>query len=133
MCVLHFAENLSLKLDLEIQSAHWYVPQITIYPIVCYIKDLDGKLISQEFIFISDDLLHDASFVKYCIDKTTEDLQERLINRLIQFSDGCSSQYKSKMPFYDLSTAKMSMERYFFGSNLEKGELMVRHVLLKLQ
>ena len=83
MCVLDFAENLSLKLDLEIQSAHWYVPQITFHPIVCYMKDVDGKLISQEFI--SDDLLHDASFVKYCIDKTTEDLQERHTNTIFRW------------------------------------------------
>ena len=109
------------KVKFEIRSMVWYVPQITIHPIVCYMKDVDRKHISQEFIFISDDLLHDASFVKYCIYETTEDLQERHRNSLIQFSDGCSSQYKSKIPFYDLSTAKMSMERNFFGSSHGKG------------
>lgn len=45
--------------------------------------------------------------------------------KIVNFTDGCSSQYKSKIPFMDISCSKddldIEVERHFFGSGHGKG------------
>ncbi|XP_021339567.1 uncharacterized protein LOC110440744, partial [Mizuhopecten yessoensis] len=72
-------------------------------------------------VFVSDDIQHDAHFVEACLTETLKHLEETvLIRKIVQFTDGCSSQYKSKIPFLDIS-ARNGMDRNFFGSGHGKG------------
>ena len=45
LCVMDFAENMTLRNQDECQSAHWGAHQVTVHPIVCYyLKDpIDEK------------------------------------------------------------------------------------------
>lgn len=92
----------------ECQSAHWCYEQITIHPIVCYYSDNLGRTVTHEVVYISDDLTHDANFVDYCFKNCINFLHKNLslnrLNQCLQFTDGCSSQYKSKVPFFDISS-----------------------------
>lgn len=72
----------------------------------------------QCFCLISDSLDHSAHFVKYVTTKVMEHLRTRInLNRVIIFSDGCSSQYKSRLPFYYLQNmaADVFVERCYCG------------------
>ncbi|CAC5404055.1 unnamed protein product [Mytilus coruscus] len=105
VCIMDFAENFSTRYQDECQSAHWCYDQITIHPIVCYYSDALGKTVTHEVVYISNDLTHDANFVDHY---------------------GCSSQYKSKVPFFDISSYAeeldgIKVERHFFGSGHGKG------------
>lgn len=99
--VLDFAENYSTKHQDELQSAHWAPNQITIHPIVCNYQDK-----CHEMVFMSDDQKHDGYFVDHCIAKATDQLKETYgvkFENIIQFTVGCSSQYKSKVLFFHIS------------------------------
>lgn len=127
-CVMDFAENFSTRYQDECQSAHWCYDQITIHPIVCYYSDALGKTVTHEVVYISNDLTHDANFVDNCFKHCVNFLRSKNMSpkQCIQFTDGCSSQYKSKVPFFDISSYVkelhgIKVKRHFFGSGHGKG------------
>jgi hypothetical protein len=86
------------------------------------------EIVKEELVMISDDMNHDSSAVKAFVRKAEDHLKEtRNINmeHVVQFSDGCASQYKCKFAFYDVSESEKnfhhSTERSFFGSRHGKG------------
>ncbi|CAC5356074.1 unnamed protein product [Mytilus coruscus] len=128
VCIMDFAENFSTRYQDECQSAHWCYDQITIHPIVCYYSDALGKTVTHEVVYISNDLTHDANFVDHCFKNCVNFLRTKNLSlkQCIQFTDGCSSQYKSKVPFFDISSYAeeldgIKVERHFFGSGHGKG------------
>ena len=101
LCVLDFAENYTARAQDEVQSAHWAQTQITIHLVVCY----DGNIV-HEMVFVSDDIKHRAHFVEKCVSDAVSLLRDAYnvqFTKMVQFTDGCSSQYKSKVPFMDIS------------------------------
>lgn len=128
--VLDFAENYTCNLQDEVQSCHWFHEQATVHPIVCYYRCPhcpDGK-VTESIVFISSDKKHDHHAVHHFLTQANNHLQEtrRLkIDKQIQFSDGCASQYKSKGPFSDISHSfddfGFQIERCYFGSSHGKG------------
>lgn len=129
--VADFAENYRTFYQDEIQAAHWQYQQITVHPIVAYYKCQekeckDTSLVTESIVCISDDLTHDASAVNKFFQTAFEHLQKSVkIKHAVQFTDGCSAQYKSKQPFMDLSYAEtdynFATEGFFFGSSHGKG------------
>ncbi|VDI80010.1 Hypothetical predicted protein [Mytilus galloprovincialis] len=63
-----FAENYRTFYQDEIQAAHWQYQQITVHPIVAYLKCpeeqcRDTSLVTESIVCITDDLTHIASAV----------------------------------------------------------------------
>lgn len=127
--VMDYAENYSVSTQHEVQGGHWYQQQVTIHPMIAYFKCPDPTCNLQtpvrEIIdIISEDNKHDSSAVHYYTAiAATHLIKVRgiTVQRLIQYSDGCSGQYKSKTPFTDLSFGSEDLgiptvERHFFGS-----------------
>ena len=122
MAVLDFSENYRCASQDEAQSAYWNYQQVTIHPMVfTYNCSCQKELITESVIIVSNDLNHDAAAVQAFTKSALEHISTRGdFNRLIEFTDGCGSQYKSKQPFLDIqnSVAKQGIhiERHFFGS-----------------
>ena len=73
-----------------------------------------GDLITEYLVFLSDDLQHDAHMVRD-ITRTIKDyLTQKRFHNPSMWSDGCSAQYKSKLPFF--FTSESGLEWVFFGS-----------------
>ena len=74
-------------------------------------------------VCISPDLLHDSIAVKQFQQNVRHHLSSNgtEIGHLVQFSDGCASQYKSKNPFLHLAMQESSKERAFVWSWHGKG------------
>ena len=76
-------------------------------------------------VCLSDDLQHDAEAVQAFTEICKESMLQRdVIKREIQFTDGCVSQHKSRVPFYHISKSAeegFPIERTFFGSRHGKG------------
>ncbi|XP_070549829.1 uncharacterized protein [Ptychodera flava] len=129
--VLDFAQNYNCINQDEIQSAHWTNVQVTLHPIVTFYNCTNcttDHTIQEALVFISDDLTHDTHAVQHFITLANSHLSEHrdvTIEKQIQFSDGCASQYKSKGAFCDLSYCRsengFAVERHFFGSQHGKG------------
>ncbi|XP_070201835.1 uncharacterized protein [Littorina saxatilis] len=126
--VMDFAENYSCFYQDEAQSAHWNQNQVTIHPVVAYYVCPDDKEIMREsFICVSSDLKHDANAVQHFQLTVIRELLGRglVIEKVIHFSDGCSSQYKCKTSFVDTSYSEedvgIPQEKHFFGSRHGKG------------
>ena len=76
---------------------------------------------------ISPDLKHDGDAVHQFMIEVTDHLKSKRklsLKREFQFTDGCGAQYKSRVPFADITCAKddlgVTVERSF-GSNHGKG------------
>lgn len=126
--VMDFAENYLCTIQHEVQSAHWYVAQVALHPMVAYywcsVCDQQNP-VREAINFISDDMKHDSHAVHHFITTAVNHLTKvrgLTPQRLIQFSDGCASQYKSRIPFMDVSCGPKDLgiqqvERHFFGSS----------------
>ena len=132
--VLHmdFSENYSTFYQQEISSAHWMKNLITIHPVVAFYNcqqcESSTRPIMDVLIFISDDNQHDHHAVQAFFSKTVEFLRvSRGVSfaKVFEFTDGCSSQYKSRGPLVDISFGyedfRVTRERVCFGSCHGKG------------
>ena len=129
--VLDFAENYGCFHQDEIQSAHWAVNQVTVHPLVCYYSCSTCEVrhvIQEAFVVISDHLKHDGHAVQHFTTLAMTHLRGArgvTVNRLVEFTDGCAGQYKSKQPFCDITFAAVDFhvarERHYFGSRHGKG------------
>lgn len=128
MCTLDFAENYLCKFQNEVQSAHWSYRQISIHPCVFFYRcpNVDNsnclKTITDYKIFMSDDLNHDSFFAKHVIEECIKYAISLKVSVIHFYSDGCSSQYKSKFAMYHLSDLQVkypniAITRHFFGSS----------------
>ena len=127
--ILDFAENFSCDFQDEISSAHWQHQQATVHPTVCYYKCHGcDKNITESLVFILDDEKHDFHAVhtySSIAHRHLSQIRGLDINRYIQYTDGCSSQYKSKHAFMDISCASeefgCTIQRNYFGTRHGKG------------
>ena len=123
--VLDFAQNYRCVYQDEVQSAHFGYAQVTLHPIISYYCcSFCPSVIREELVFISSDLSHSASSVFDFSTEATDHLQNVRgikIEKIIQFTDGCGSQYKSKIPFFHISISDVPLQRSFFGSRHGKG------------
>ena len=128
--VLDFAENFTCDFQNEVQSAHWTHETCTVHPIVNYYtceEEDCSEVVTESVVVISDDLKHDHNAVHKFIAVNDSVIRKRNPNveKYIQWSDGCASQYKSKGPFIDISCSVddygIPIERNFFGSRHGKG------------
>ncbi|XP_033727671.1 uncharacterized protein LOC117317004 [Pecten maximus] len=125
--IADFSENYRCIAQDEIQSAYYNYNQATLHPMLAFYncKDCDNAIVQESAVFISADHLHDANAVKQFTKQFDDHLRNnRGINfdHEVQFSDGCSAQYKSKLPFQHISeTTIHKFERSYFGSRHGKG------------
>ena len=129
LMVMDFAENFSCFYQQEVQAAHWHHNQATVHPTVTYYKCLAcEERVTESLVFITSDKTHDYNAVHVFTARAVEHLKTARgvkVDHIVQWTDGCGSQYKSKGPFADISCAiedfGATMERNFFGSRHGKG------------
>ena len=122
--VLDFAQNYMNKYQDEPKECHWDHLQTVLHPIINHRHcAIDGKLIVEEHVIISNDLNRDKHAVKAFEDASMMELQRSGFKptHIMQFCDNCSSQYKSKGPFQSIANADIPTIRSYFGSNHRKG------------
>ena len=119
--VLDFAKNYLCTFQDEPQGCYWDHGQATIHPIVCYYKE-NSSVVTEELIFITDDLQHDSYAVKKFEEAVMLHFRRKGLSfdRIIQFCDQCPGQYKSHAPFEHLSLQE-NKQRLYFGSRHGKG------------
>jgi hypothetical protein len=117
---MDFSENLILKEQDAVQSAHWTNNMLTIYTAVVWCKTCTSS-----FVIVSDNLNHDKvavlSFTNTILDHF--DLEGK---RVIIFTDGPSSQYKNKFIISALPKIKeerrlASLSWEYFATSHGKG------------
>lgn len=123
--IADFSENYRCTAQYEIQSAYYNYHQVTVHPMLAYYNCPDcTEVVQESVVFISDDLDHDPAAVEQfskCPNAHLRNTRGLNYNHEVQFSDGCASQYKSKVSFQNLSTLDHHFERSFFGSRHGKG------------
>ena len=85
-------------------------------------------VVQEAVVIISEDLKHDGHAVQHFVNQTMLHLCNNggvTVNKVTEFTDGCTGQYKSKLPFSDTSFSGEDMavkiERHHFGSCRGKG------------
>jgi hypothetical protein len=120
-----FAENYKAERQTEAQTGYYSRNSVTIRPVVCIYKK-EGQVFRDSLIFVSDDLKHDAAAVSKFVKGTIDHLKTKTsFNKLQVFSDGCSSQYKSKRPVQSIArkfdSPEITVDWNYFGSRHGKG------------
>ena len=128
--VLDFAENYHCTSQDEVQ--------VTIHPIVFSYSCSCGMIVTESRIIVSDDLSHDTAAVQTFTKAALQHMKSRgSFTRFIQFSDGCSAQYKSKQPFAYIQESSvhfgMPIERHFLEADMGKNPQMGRQPSLRVQ
>ena len=124
--MLDFGRNYVCEFQDEPQFLHWIHTQVTVHPVVCYYKCTENGCkgtVKENVVLLSEDIRHDAHAVNWFENKTVEHLKEKKIqcDTLFEFTDGCTSQYKSKIPFSYICNSKVKIHRSYFGSRHGKG------------
>ncbi|XP_041377609.1 uncharacterized protein LOC121389984 [Gigantopelta aegis] len=127
--VMDFAENFTCMYQQEVQAAHWHHELVTVHPTVTYYRcPVCQDTTTESLVFISSDKKHDYHAVQCFTIKALQHLREKrglTVGHIVQWTDGCGSQYKSRGPFSDISRAVVdldaTLERHFFGSRHGKG------------
>ena len=133
--VVDYAENYSFEVQNEVQSMHWHSYQVSILVHITWVRnpepdpeDASTRNIMQYHFYISDDKKHDSYFVQHCLqmhwDATVE--EGFTPKRHWIWSDGCSGQFKSRIPWYFVSrypqlTGGCMCMWSFFGTGHGKG------------
>ena len=118
-----FSENYSCCYQDEVQSAHYDKRQVTLFPVVVWTSDS-----CQSYAIISDELQHDKQSVAVFINKVLFDFIKKAhpqVNTVHIFSDGPSSQFKSKyivQLLYSLrQNTGLNLNWHYFATSHGKG------------
>ncbi|XP_012941528.1 uncharacterized protein LOC106012614 [Aplysia californica] len=132
---MDFAENYLCRQQDQPQSAYFGYTQVTVHPCVLYYRCSCGLRVTENWTYVSDVLAHSSSMVDVMLRKVVNYVCGLSgMSKLVIFSDGCSSQYKSKLPFLYLSRyvdCGISIERCFFGARHGKNPCDALGGLLK--
>ena len=96
---MDFAQNFIHKYQDKPQSVHWHHQQTAMHPIVNYYRcDKTNKIITDEHMILTNDLKHDKFAVEEFQKVSLKYLSKQGFkpNKIIQFCDNCSGQYKVK-------------------------------------
>lgn len=118
LCIEDYAENFRTVFQDEPQSAHFHYQQATMFTVVSYYKCLDCvQQVEHSTVFVSDDIVHDAQAVAQMETALEEHLQKQghSFEHKVVFSDGCGSQFKSKVPFSFVAKTP-HLQRAYFGT-----------------
>ena len=100
--VLDLRQNYACFYQDEAHAAHWFHNQVTVHTIVAYYKCHKVEELVKEDL--SPGNTHDSSAVAF-LHQAIGRLKEKRdlsIRHLLQFTDGCSAQFKSKQPFKNI-------------------------------
>ena len=125
--IFDFSMNFRNTHQDEIQSAFFEATQTSIHTIINYFLCLNSgcsEVVTLVVCQISEDLRHDSFFARAAHDETFKYLAELGVpmEHVIQFSDNCSSQYKSRRPFAELARSKLNITRVYFGERHGKSQ-----------
>ena len=117
--VQDFAMNFSKRYQDEVQSAYWNGTQTTIHATINFYKCLqDGcnDVVTLALVHISADRQHDSFLARAAMNLTFAYLVEVGVplDVVLQFCDNCSSQYKSRHPFVEISHCALNLIRTYF-------------------
>ena len=121
---MDYAENYQCRFQGEVQSAFFDQNQVTIHPMMAYYKERmenEELLVKHAIIGITDDHQKGALGVKM-FEKEAITIIEREkgknLRTVHEFTDGCASQYKGKISFFDISKQKEpDVTRNFFETS----------------
>ena len=127
-----FAENFLSKFQNEPQSAHWSYKQVTVYPVVVHFRCPEAgcqQLRRDCLVILSDDLNHDYHASQVFVQHVVAYLPTvRHFEKVVLVSDGCSAQFKLRLPFLYLSHTQVSgccdmeVKKVFFGARHGKND-----------
>ena len=115
-----FQMNLMLFVQDEPAGVHWEHPQITVHPTSVFYQCLNkccNEIVREDIIHISDDKKHDKHAESTFINKSIEHLRSKRvpIMEIIDFTDQCSGQYKSRFIFHNITKFNIPYTRHFYG------------------
>jgi hypothetical protein len=123
-------ENYKFLTQNEIQAAHYYTQQATLFPIVAYYKSAAGVISIVSYAIISEEETHDAvavygfqnKFINFLKDNESEFPAPK---KFYYFSDGAVSQFKNKNNFININyhhhDFNIDCEWNFFATSHGKG------------
>ena len=121
---MDFAEDYACHYQNEVQAGYFDKTKVTLHPMHAnYYQIVDGckTLVKHSIIGVSDHCKKDNVLVKKFEDAAiniVEKNKESKVDTVHEFTDGCSSQYKGRNTFYDISQrSKPQIVRNFYETS----------------
>ena len=94
-----FAENFTFVVQDEIQSYHWNNQQATLFTVVIYFREADGKIDHKNLVIISDHNVHNTVTVSAFQKQVVSFIKSELPNvkKVFYFTDGAGGQFKNRI------------------------------------
>ncbi len=127
LMVMDFTQNYEHKQADKPQSSHWHHRQTTMHPNVAYFicpNASCGLQWKEDLMMLTEDREHCSWAVKAFEDWAFEYLEKEVglkITRIIELTDNCAAQYKSRAPFQIISEHPFPLEIHYFGQWHGKG------------
>ena len=127
VCIVDYAENYVCRQFSEAQSAYYSRSSVTLHPMVLVFSQ-SYHIQRDSVVCLSSDLRHDgASVAKFFeVLNTHMMVHHPSIKQIKVWSDGCSAQYKSRVPMFNISKGFSSPSYVitwnFYGSRHGKSE-----------
>lgn len=125
MQVSDYAKNFTIRYQDEIQSAFFQCSSVTIIATVNYYRCPNedcNQLVTDVIVHISDDNKHDSFLTRAAQQQSLRYLVEKgiLTDHVIQFSDNCAGEFKSKRNFAEIARLLFNITRIFLGEKHAK-------------
>ena len=125
--IFNFTMNFHNIYQDEVQSAYWDSTQTSIHAVINYYlcpNDSCTETVTLILVQITDDLRHDSFTARAGHDAAFRYLAKIGVpmDTILQFSDNCASQYKSRRPFAELARSPLNIIRVFFGEKHGKSQ-----------
>lgn len=113
--LMDYSENYRCLFRDEVQSGFFDQQQVTIHPCMTYYKSQpEGTLVKHAIIGVSPDSRHDSFLTHAFEDKVISVLKDQqdtaTLTKIIEWTDGCSAQYKCKKSIFDISRRAHNFE-----------------------
>ncbi len=118
--LMDYSENYRCVFQNEIQTGFFDQAQVTIHPAMTYYLE-DDHLVKHALIGISEDTRHDAHLTKKFETGVLDILMKQPgladLQSIIEWTDGCSAQYKCQVSVADITSSTIDLTRNYFETS----------------
>lgn len=92
---MDFAENFKCRSKDEVQENYWHVRQATVHPVVIYSRGDNGKLMHENYVYLSPVQAHTPAAIFCILEKINQKLSTH-IKKVYYWTDSPASQYRNR-------------------------------------
>ena len=118
-----YSESYKNKQQNEIQSAYFGQSSFSLFTACVYYRDENGEFTKLPICVISESNDHSRAAALTCVDLVVKEVEKHIaLSKIILWSDGCASQFRSRFVFKLLAHYRPDLEMSWFYNGAHHGK-----------